>query len=96
VDNKIIYGRHIKVDTKLDNYLNYMYRSYRAGTAYPSGAPVFTPCFSGVRVIRSLVLCVCFLDRCFSFCTFSVDHCVVCSSIYGYWLPLWYLQTLLM
>jgi hypothetical protein len=22
-------------------------------------------------------------------------HCVVCSSIYGFWLPLWYLQTLL-
>jgi hypothetical protein len=21
-------------------------------------------------------------------------HCVVCSSIYGFWLPLWYLQTL--
>ena len=27
---------------------------------------------------------------------FSFDHCVVCSSsIYGFWLPLWYLQTLL-
>jgi hypothetical protein len=26
----------------------------------------------------------------------SFDHCVVCSSsIYGFWLPLWYLQTLL-
>jgi len=39
---------------------------------------------SGVRVARSLVLCACFVDRCFSFCTFSFDHCVVCSSsIYG-------------
>jgi hypothetical protein len=52
--------------------------------------------FSGVRVTRSLVLYVCFVDRCFSFCTFSFGHCVVCSSsIYGFWLPLWYLQTLL-
>ena len=25
----------------------------------------------------------------------SFGHCVVCSSIYGFWLPLWYLQTLL-
>jgi hypothetical protein len=50
--------------------------------------------FSGVRVTRSLVLCVCFVDRCLSFCTFG--HCVVCSSsIYGFWLPLWCLQTLL-
>ena len=34
----------------------------------------------GVRVTRSFVLCVCLVDRCFSFCTFSFDHCVVCSS----------------
>ena len=40
------------------------------------------PVFSGVRVIRSLAqLCVCFVDRCLSFCTCSFDHCVVCSSI---------------
>jgi hypothetical protein len=51
-----------------------------AGTAYPSGAPEFTTVFSGVRVIRSLVLCVCFVDRCLSFCAFSFVHCVVCSS----------------
>jgi hypothetical protein len=52
--------------------------------------------FSGVRVTRSLVLYVCFVDRCLSFCTFSFGHCAVCStSIYGFWLPFWYLQTLL-
>ena len=63
---------------------------------YPSGAPEFTPVFSGVRVTRSLVLCVCFIDRCLSFRRISFGHCVVCSSlIYGFWLPLWYLQTLL-
>ena len=29
-------------------------------------------------------------------CTFYFRHCVFCSSsIYGFWLPLWYLQTLL-
>jgi hypothetical protein len=42
------------------------------------------PDFIGVRVTRSLVLCVCFVDRCLPFCTFSFDHCVVCSSIYRY------------
>ena len=30
------------------------------------------PVFSGVRVNRSLVLYVCFVDRCLSFCTFSL------------------------
>ena len=83
-----------------------------------------SPVFSGVHVTRSLVLCVCFVDRCLSICTFSFGHCVVCyskygfcvcfvdrclsfcpvsfghcvvcsSSIFGFWLPLWYLQTLL-
>jgi hypothetical protein len=45
------------------------------------------PVFSGVRVTRSLVLYVCFVDRCLFFCTFSFGHCVVCSSsIYGFWM----------
>ena len=49
------------------------------------------PVFSEVRV-----QILCFVDRCLSFCTFSFGHCVVCSSsIYGFWLHLWYLQTLL-
>ena len=52
------------------------------------------PVFSGVHVTRSLVLYVCFVDRCLSFCTFSFGHCVVCSSLmYGFWIPLWYLKT---
>ena len=53
------------------------------------------PVFSGVRVTRSLILYVCFVDHCLSLCTFSFGHWVVCSSsIYGFWLPLWYLQAL--
>jgi hypothetical protein len=36
--------------------------------------------FSGVHVTRSLVLCVFFIDRCWSFCPFSFDHCAVCPS----------------
>jgi hypothetical protein len=53
------------------------------------------PVLSGSRVIRCLVLCVCFVDLCFSFCTFSFGLCVVCSSsIYGFQLPLWFLQAL--
>jgi hypothetical protein len=54
------------------------------------------PVFSEVRVTRSLVLCVCFVDRCLSFCPFSFGQCFVCpSSMYRFWLPLWYIQTLL-
>ena len=54
-----------------------------------------SPVFSGVGVAPYLVLCVFFVVRCLSFCTFSFGHCVVCSSsIYGFWLPLWYFRTL--
>ena len=35
---------------------------------HPSSLPVF----SGVRVTRYLVLCVCVVDLCMSFCTFSI------------------------
>ena len=45
------------------------------GTVYPSGAPEFTPVFSGVRVTPSLVLCVYFVHLSFFFC----------PSIYGFY-----------
>ena len=47
---------------------------------------------SGVHVTKSLVLCICFVDCCLSFCPFllaivlsvllSFGHCVVCSSVF--------------
>ena len=55
------------------------------------------PVYSGVRVIWSLVLYACFVGRCLSFSLHG--HCVICSSlilVYGFWLPLWYLQSLLL
>jgi hypothetical protein len=49
-----------------------------------------------VETFKAAVFSVCFVDHCLSFCPFSYGHCVVySSSIYGFWLPLWYLQTLL-
>ena len=50
------------------------------------------PAFSGVRVTRSLVLYVCFVDRCLSFCTFFT---IVLSILLRYTDSDWYLQTLL-
>jgi hypothetical protein len=56
-----------------------------AETTYTSSESEFTPVFSGVRVTQSLVLSVCFVDRCLYFCPFSFGHCVVCPfSIYGF------------
>ena len=55
---------------RICNYINTTGATSGAGTAYPSGAPQSIPGFSGVRVTRSLDLYVCFVDRCFSFCTF--------------------------
>ena len=64
--------------------INTMGATSGAGTAYPSGAPEFNPSFSGVRVTRSLVLSVCFIDRCLFLCPFSFGHCEVCPLIYGF------------
>ena len=58
--------------------------------------PSSPPGFSRIRVTRSLVLRVCFVDGCLSSHFFSFGHCVFCPySTYWFWLPLWYLQTLL-
>ena len=61
-----------------------------AGTAYPSGAPEFTPVFSGLRVTRSLVLCVYFVDRCLSCPVFYACwplclRCLSCPVFYTCW-----------
>ena len=55
---------------------------------YLCSSPVFS-------ITRSLVLYVCFVYRCLCFWAYSFGHFVVrSSSIYGFWLLLWYLQTL--
>jgi hypothetical protein len=41
---------------------------------------IWSPVVSGVLVTSSLIMCVCFVDRCLSFCPFSFDYCVICSS----------------
>jgi hypothetical protein len=44
-----------------------------------------TPVFSGVRVTRFVVLYVCFVDRCLSFCTFIFKP-LYCLSFWHFWL----------
>ena len=61
----------------------------------PSVAHEFNPVFSGVRVTRSFVFNVVFCRYLFTISPFSFAHCIDCPSIYGFWLPLWYLQTFL-
>ena len=63
-----------------------------AGTAYPSEAHDYAPCFCSVCVAQSLVFCIIFCI----FCLFSFGRCIVCSSsIYGFWMSLWPFQTFL-
>ena len=44
---------------------------------------------------QSLVFYVGFMDHCLIFCPFSLGKCIVCPSIDGFILSLWYLQTFL-
>ena len=43
-----------------------------------------SPVFSGVRVTRSWVLCVCFVDRCCPFMRISFGHC--CLFFFDLWI----------
>ena len=71
----------------------------RVRTGATSGARTATsqehlnsfPIFSGARVTRILVLCVMLCRSLFVLFLLTI----VLSSIYGFWLPLWYLHTLL-
>ena len=67
------------------------------GAAYPSGAPEFTPNFSGVRVTRSFVLCVVFC-RSFFVLLYFLFWPLCCLFFFNIWIlitSLWYLQALL-
>ena len=70
------------------NYIDTTGVTSGAGTAYHSRAFEFTPGFDGVRVTRSLVLFLCFVNRCFSFCPFSFGHCVILLFTDSDYLPL--------
>ena len=58
------------------NQINTMGATSGAGTATFPEHLSSSPVFIGVRVTRSLVLCVCFVAHCLSFCTFS--FCPLC------------------
>ena len=54
------------------------------------------PMFSGVCDTQSLVFCVMFCRLLFVLLPFFFwPLCCLCPSIYGFWLPLWYLTTFL-
>ena len=53
------------------------------------------PVFSGVRVTRSLVLYVCFVGRCLSFCLFFLVIVLLFLDVRFLITSLWHLQTLL-
>ena len=103
------YGKKVRGKSRDFRWCHFQSRDSRCFRSIPVAPPQIWLCpypytthmssslvFSGVRVTWYLVLCVCFVERCLTFWPFSFGHFVVCSSsIYGFWLPLWYLQTLL-
>ena len=63
-----------------------------------SSSPIFIlvgSCYSIYSFMCMSCRSVFFIYFFLSFCPFSFCHCVVCPLIYGFWLPLWFLQTLL-
>ena len=89
-------GRESVVTKKKTENDNYNYN--HVFIIYCESPPPPPPprCSVGFVLLDFSFMCICFVDRCLSFCPFSFGHCGVCSSlIYGFWLSLWYLQTLL-
>ena len=69
---------------RVSNKSNAMGSTCEAGIAYPSGASEFTPVFSKVRVVRSLVLCVVFCSSLFVLLSFFIWS-LCCLSFFGFW-----------
>ena len=73
------------------NYINTTGGTSGAGTATLPDHLSSTPVFSEVRVTRFLVIYVCFVERCLSFCTFifkplyclSLCHCLASDYLFG-------------
>ena len=80
------------------NWKNITGATSGSGTAYTSGAHEFTPslAISGVHSsCYAIVRFMCMLCRSL-FVLLSFNHCVVGPPPdYGFWLPLWYLQILI-
>jgi len=66
--------------TGLVTYINSTGATSEAGTTTLPEHLSSSPIFNGVRVTQTLILCVCFVEYCLSFCPFSFGHCVVYSS----------------
>ena len=70
------------------------YKSKKTMAIQKVSPPEFTSVFLWVSCCSFFsFLCSVILDHCLSFCSFSCGHCIVCSLIYGFWLPFWYLET---
>ena len=63
-----------------------------AGIAYPSVAPEFTSVFFvGFMLLNLIFLYIVLLTIVDLFCLVSFGIYIVCPSVYGFWLLLWYL-----
>jgi hypothetical protein len=67
--------------------------TFEAGTAYPSGAPAFTPDFSEIHFAQSFYVVFCRSLFVISSFFFWPLYCMTFLG-YSFWLPRWYLQTL--
>jgi len=88
IQELVIFNQARKIDTQEEKYFHSISYQGTTGEEPSSLVHVIT------RVTRSLVLCICVVDRSLSFCRFSFSHCVV---FYDLWIliTLWYLQILI-
>ena len=56
---------------------------------------VYTRCLVVLMLLNVKFSEMCIVDNCLPFCPLSFDKCIVWPLIYGFWLSLWDLQTLI-
>ena len=83
-DSKI--NIYANTDFVLNTYMHWSFRrlmNWKILVAQQQEGLAFLTSEKWSKIKISLVLCLCFVDRCLSFCTFPFGHYVVCPSIYG-------------
>jgi len=86
--------KHLQVHSSIMTYHRLVTRLTRRLSLVKRELPTLPEHLNGVRFARSFSVVFC--GSLFVLLSFTFGHYVVCPSIYGLWLPLWYLQSLLL
>ena len=97
--NRKLYGSKLPISMKICGHASIFHMRFTLKLSHIiawTERRVLNPRFLvEIMLFNSLVFCVVFCRSLFVFFFFSYGHCIICHCNSGFWLPLCYLQTLL-